>query len=187
MKGNRRGRALSYVLKMVLKYIDPPIWREVEVPKGTTLHQLHQVLQVVMGWTNSHLYLFDVAGRMYGEPSVEWEFEVRDSTDTTLEEIVSDNSLSFYYEYDLGDSWMHEITVQRVEEGATEERPRCKGGSRACPPEDCGGPGGYAYFLEAIADPEHEEHLSMLEWAGGDFDPEEFDAGAIDRLVIPWL
>lgn len=187
MKRNRRGRALSYVLKIVLKYIDPLIWREVEVPKDTTLHQLHQVLQVVMGWTNSHLYLFDVAGRMYGEPSVEWEFEVRDSTDTTLEEIVSDNSLSFYYEYDLGDSWMHEITVQRVEESATEERPRCTGGARACPPEDCGGPGGYANFLEAIADPEHEEHLSMLEWAGGDFDPEEFDAGAIDRLVIPWL
>ena len=178
---------MPYELKVVLKNIEPPIWREVTVPEDTILHQLHQMLQVVMGWTNSHLYLFDVGGRMYGEPSAEWEFEVRDSTRTTLEEIVSHNSPSFLYEYDLGDSWMHEITVQRTVEDAAEGRPRCTGGARACPPEDCGGPGGYEYFLEAMTDPEHEEHLSMLKWAGGDFDPEEFDAGAVDWTLSLWL
>ena len=178
---------MLYELKVVLKEIKPPIWREVEVSGDMTLHQLHQGLQVVMGWTNSHLYLFDVDGREYGEPSVEWEFDVGDSTRTTLEGIVSHDSSSFTYEYDLGDSWIHEITVQRTVEGAAEERPRCTGGARACPPEDCGGPGGYEYFLEAVANPEHEEHLSMLEWSGGDFDPEAFDAGAVDHALNLWL
>jgi hypothetical protein len=53
--------------------------------------------------------------------------------------------------------------------------PSCIGGRRACPPEDCGGPWGYIDFLEAVKDPAHEEHESMLEWVGGEFDPTAFD------------
>ena len=174
---------MLYELKVVMKHIEPPVWRTIQIPESATLHRLHQVLQVAMGWTNSHLYLFHVGGKAYSEPSPEWEPDVLDSTSTTLEEIFSEGSPSFLYEYDLGDSWMHELTLQRAEEAEGEERPRCTGGARACPPEDCGGPSGYEDFLEAISDPGHEDHRRMLEWVGGRFDPEEFEAAVADRAL----
>ena len=174
---------MLYELRVVMKGIEPPVWRTIQVPENATLHRLHEVLQVAMGWTNSHLYLFHVGGKVYSEPSPEWELDVQDSTSTTLEEIVSKGGPSVLYEYDLGDSWMHEVTLQEMAEAGGEERPRCTGGARACPPEDCGGPSGYEYFLEAISDPGHEEHERMLEWVGGHFDPEEFEAGAVDRAL----
>lgn len=61
--------------------------------------------------------------------------------------------------------------------------PRCLTGKRACPPEDCGGPWGYAEFLEALADPAHESHASLLEWLGGNFDPAAFDLAAINAKL----
>ncbi len=57
--------------------------------------------------------------------------------------------------------------------------PRCVDGKRACPPEDCGGIGGYAEFLEAIGDPANERHEDMLDWVGGSFDPEYFNADEV--------
>lgn len=174
---------MFYELRVQLEGTDPPVWRTVQVPQRATLHRLHEVLQVAMGWSDYHLYLFHVGGKVYGEPSPEWESEVYDSTSTTLEEIIFKGSPSLLYEYDLGDSWMHEITLQRILEAEGKEWPRCTGGARACPPEDCGGPPGYAYFLEAISDPNHEEYDAMLEWVGGDFDPEDFDAGLVDSRL----
>jgi len=178
------GKTLLYEFRVELKGTDPLVWRMLQVPHRATLHRLHQILQVAMGWTDSHLYLFHVGGKVYGEPSPEWDSEIHDSTSTTLEEIVSEGSPSFLYEYDLGDSWMHEIRLRGTLEANGEERPRCTGGARACPPEDCGGPPGYKYFLEAISDPGHEEHDAMLEWAGGDFDPQDFDPGVADLALI---
>jgi len=87
------------------------------------------------------------------------------------------------YEYDLGDSWIHEITVEQLRAGNGEDGLRCTGGARACPPEDCGGPPGYEMFLEAITDPSHEEHEAMLEWIGEQFDPEGFDVATVNRAL----
>ena len=84
----------------------------------------------------------------------------------------------FAYEDDFGDGWDHEITVEKVlvpEAGG--RYPQCVAGRRACPPEDVGGTWGYESFLEAIRDPEHD---SMLEWAGGEFDPAAFDIAAVN-------
>mgnify|MGYP001069261173 CR=1 FL=1 len=173
---------MGYEIRVVLKDITPPVWRTLEVPGNLTLDQLHQVLQVAMGWENAHLYLFQIGGKLYGEPNSEWDLPVADASMTTLEE-VSGRTSSFTYEYDLGDSWVHEITVVRAREGGGGGRPRCTGGARACPPEDCGGPPGYEGFLEAITDPCHEEHEAMLEWVGGQFDPEAFDLTAVDRAL----
>src|SRR3989337_1269294 len=86
---------MLYELKVVMKHIEPPVWRTIQVPENATLHRLHEVLQVAMGWTNSHLYLFHVGGKAYSEPSPEWEPDVLDSTSTTLEEIVSEGRASF--------------------------------------------------------------------------------------------
>lgn len=173
---------MRYRLRVVLKDVSPPVWRTLEVPEEVTLHRLHQVLQVAMGWEDAHLYLFHVGQQMYGEPSAEWDMPVADATTTTLEEVSGKTSI-FTYEYDLGDSWVHEITVEQARAGNGEDRPRCTGGARACPPEDCGGVPGYALFVEAIADPRHEEHEAMLEWIGGQFDPEAFDPPAVDRAL----
>jgi Plasmid pRiA4b ORF-3-like protein len=88
------------------------------------------------------------------------------------------------YEYDFGDGWEHVIIVENIlkpESGV--HYPICIAGARACPPEDCGGTGGYAHFLEAITEPEHEEHDELLEWIGGEFDPEEFDVDFVNQKL----
>lgn len=88
------------------------------------------------------------------------------------------------YEYDFGDSWEHEILLERVSEEQPDARyPRVIGGKRACPPEDVGGFPGYAEFRDVIGNPQHEEYATMLEWVGGPFDAEHFDViSANDRL-----
>ena len=174
---------MLYELKVELRDIDPPVWRMLQVPGRISLHDLHLVLQTAMVWRNYHLYMFHAGPKRYSEANSEWGLEIQDSVRTTLEEVVSEENRSFLYEYDMGDGWMHEITLQRVLSARGRERPRCTGGARACPPEDCGGVGGYEDFLKAISDPKHEEHFAMLKWAGGKFDPEEFDAEVVDAAL----
>jgi len=157
----KAGRLL-YEIKVELKEIEPPIWRIIRVPSRTSLLRLHRILQRTMGWKNYHLHLFQVDGKRYGEPSTEWDIEVLDARKMTLEKIFSEGRMSFLYEYDLGDGWMHEITLQGAIEG--EEGLACTAGARACPPEDCGGIMGYYGLLVALSDPDHEEHDAMLKW-----------------------
>jgi hypothetical protein len=181
----RLGEAgeLLYELKVELQEIEPPVWRIIRVPSHTSLLKLHRILQRAMGWANSHLYLFEVDGKLYGEPSTEWDFEVLDSRKMTLEKIFSGGKTSFLYEYDLGDSWRHYIKLLGTVEGEGEEKPGCTAGARACPPEDCGGTMGYYELLLALSDPDHENHDAMLEWVGGKFDPNAFDAATVDQAM----
>lgn len=172
---------LAYELRVQLRDIEPPVWRELRVSGDTTLAKLHAVLQVALGWENCHLYMFQAGGAHYSEPNEEWP--VIDSATVTLEGIVAKAGPSFTYEYDMGDRWIHEITVSGPVEGAGDESPRCTGGARACPPEDAGGPSRYQEILEAIADPDHEEHDELLEWIGPDFNPEEFDASVVNSVL----
>ena len=88
----------------------------------------------------------------------------------------------FIYEYDFGDSWQHEILLEKIlEPEPNVAYPRCIEGARACPPEDVGGIWGYGDFLVAISDPNHEDHDEMLEWIGGEFDPEKFSVDEVNR------
>lgn len=94
-----------------------------------------------------------------------------------ISDYFSPENAAASYTYDFGDSWVHTVTLKEVVERDPDmSYPRCAGGQRACPPEDCGGPWGYQEFLEAIRNPHHDEHHRMLEWAGGSFDPEAFDS-----------
>jgi len=170
---------MLYEIKVVIKEIKPPVWRLIQVSPHASLKRLHKILQTAMGWTDSHLHLFRVDGQKYGEPSPEWDFEVLDEAKLTLEKIFTGGKKSFQYEYDLGDSWIHEITLKGQIEGE-ETKPGCTAGARACPPEDCGSVPGYYNLLEAISDPEHEEHEALVEWVGEGFDPEAFDVKAVD-------
>lgn len=168
-----------YQVKVTLKGSKPPIWRRLEVEADTRLDRLHDILQVAMGWTNSHLHQFIVGRTFYGElhPDYDgWGADMLDEKKVKLSQLATREGFKFIYEYDFGDSWEHELLLEKIlvpEVGIN--YPRCVKGKRACPPEDVGGVWGYESFLEAIRDPNHPEHLDMLDWLGEDFDPEAFN------------
>lgn len=165
-----------YQLKITLKDSKPPIWRRLLVPGDTTLARLHRIIQEAMGWWDYHLHQFIVGGVYYGEPSPDDWHEVNDERRIRLSQIAPSEKSRFVYEYDFGDDWIHTVQVEKVLPPNPEQKlPVCVKGKRACPPEDVGGIWGYDSFLEAISDPNHEEHASYLEWIGGSFDPEAFD------------
>jgi hypothetical protein len=178
-----------YQFKITLLDSDPPIWRRIQVKDGT-LDRLHEHIQTAMGWTNSHLHHFRIGQQLYGDPLLMQEnfedMDYKDSTTTRLSDILpkSGKRFRFEYEYDFGDGWRHEVLFEgclRAERG--KRYPLCVEGERACPPEDVGGVWGYQEFVEAISDPEHEDHDGLLEWAGGSFDPEAFDPTAATRAM----
>ncbi|MEW4568360.1 plasmid pRiA4b ORF-3 family protein [Tautonia sp. JC769] len=181
------GTGTVYQLKVTLRGSRPPIWRRIRVP-DCTLGELHEVIQVVMGWEDAHLHEFVVRGERYGPPppddfGMDFGSEEQDEDTVLLSRVAEGGKRTrMRYVYDFGDSWEHEVTVEKAlapEPGV--EYPRCVGGARACPPEDCGGVWGYADFLDAIADPGHEMHEEMREWVGGEFDPEAFDIEAVNE------
>ncbi len=174
---------MLYEIKVQLEYIKPPIYRKLLVPSRTSLFKLHKIIQQAMGWENCHLHLFESGKTLYSDHTEEWDMEVIDSRKIKLEHLFDQGVKSFIYEYDMGDSWRHSVKIGKALPDAGNEKPACIGGARACPPEDCGGPPGYEYFLEAIADPSHEEHADMLEWIGGAFDPEYFDLEETNKAV----
>lgn len=183
-----RKKAQSvYQLKITLKDIRPPIWRRVHVHSDITLAQLHWVIQLAMGWTNSHLHSFSIQGIEYGVPMPDLGFDELDLQDeqlVKLSRLVPGEKFKFSYLYDFGDSWEHEVLVEKVLPREPDiSYPVCIKAKRACPPEDCGGAWGYPEFLEVIKDPEHPEHEELLEWVGGFFDPEEVELGEINAQL----
>jgi hypothetical protein len=166
-------------IKVALLEIEPLIWRRFLVPSSVTLHRLHLILQDVMGWSNYHLYRFKIGREEYGEPDPDNEFNelnFKNSRRTKLGQVVTRKGNTFQYEYDFGDSWEHMLLVEDILQYQPDMRyPVCLTGERACPPEDCGGPYGYAELLDTISDPEHEDYQDMLTWLGGNFDPNSFN------------
>jgi len=174
-----------YQLLVTLNDIEPPVWRRIQVSGNATLYRLHLILQDVMGWENYHLFEFKINDVDYGEPDPEddW-YVVKNARRYKVGQLLRDTIERFQYTYDLGDNWEHDIVVEQVLTPAPGARyPQILDGARACPPEDCGGAGGYADLLQAIRDPDDPSHEELLEWAGEDFDPETFD---LEELKI-WL
>lgn len=172
-----------YRLRITLADIEPAIWRLVEVP-DCSLGELHDVLQVVMGWDDSHMHQFVVNGKYFGQAtSGDLDLEVEDQDSIRLSQIFTGGKKPrLVYEYDFGDSWQHEIRLEKTLEPEPKVKyPRCVEGARACPPEDVGGAWGYADFLEAMADSKHESHRDMREWIGGRFDPEKFSVDKVNK------
>ncbi len=178
-----------YQLKITLNDSSPRIWRRIQVPENYTFFDLHVAIQDAMGWTDSHLHAFYIAQKgatqhttiRYPDP------EVGIFNDPYLDERKEKISAYFgkiikqcVYEYDFGDSWNHVVLFERelpVEPRA--KYPLCVVGENACPPEDCGGVGGYERLQKIIKSPKHSEHKETLEWVGvesGDkFDPVDFN------------
>ena len=176
-----KDSASIYRVKITLRDIRPPIWRRLELNGSTSLYKLHLMIQETFGWFNSHLHQFVVDGEAYGESVPEADFELSSGRRFKLEQAAPKVGDKFFYEYDFGDGWLHEIKVEAIEKPQSGvSYPRCTKGKRSGPPEDVGGPWGYEDFLAAIKDSEHEEHDSYLEWVGGSFDSEAIDLDAIN-------
>jgi hypothetical protein len=185
-KSRRRTRPLTiYQLKVTLTGSRPPIWRRLQVRSDTTLQELHDILQFSMGWLDGHLHQFVVGGVQYGPADDEdWGIDVEDERAVTVADIVSGAGDRFVYEYDFGDGWEHDVRIEKVLEPKPEASyPVCLTGRRACPPDDVGGIWGYADFLRSISDPGDPEHDELLEWVGGEFDPEAFDLADVNAAL----
>ncbi|MGA2705616.1 MAG: plasmid pRiA4b ORF-3 family protein [Isosphaeraceae bacterium] len=173
--------SVVYRLRITLADIEPAIWRLVEVP-DCSLGELHEVIQIAMGWQNTQMHQFVVNGKHFCQALLD-DIDLEDEAGIRLSQIFKGKKKPrIVYEYDFGDSWQHEITLEKTLEAEPKVKyPRCLEGARACPPEDCGGAWGYADFLEAIADPKHPDHRDMKEWIGGKFDPEKFSVDKVNR------
>jgi hypothetical protein len=190
-RSSRRTPRLDWVHQFViiLASTDPLVWRRIQVPESYSFWDLHVAIQDAMGWSDCHLHAFKMLTdgerggvERIGLPAYEFgdERPVRPGWTVHLSDVVRRGDLPMLYEYDFGDDWQHLVMYEgpaAVERGIT--YPRCVSGARRCPPEDCGGPHGFAELLEAIRDPTHERHDELLEWLGGSFDPESFDASGV--------
>ena len=176
-----------YQLKITLKRSDPPIWRRIVVRSDIPLNRLHGVIQRVMGWTDSHLHHFFVGRTFYGTPDPDMmDFGPRTLNEKryTVAHLAPVAKKKFVYEYDFGDSWEHEIVVEKVlPPDPAFRHPVCLAGANACPPEDCGGLGSYYDLLEVLSDPKHPEHTDIKEWLGYDLDPARFDLESVNAML----
>jgi hypothetical protein len=194
-------------LKITLRRSKPPIWRRVAVPSDIKLSDLHIVIQIVMGWSNSHLHQFvvrnnapkptfedlrslDIRARIkrmamsrdlcWSDPRMGLE-DAEDETKATLCDLAPAVKSKFIYEYDFGDGWEHKIETVKIGRPAEDmEYPVCLKGKLACPPEDCGGIWGYYNMLEVLKNPAHEDYEDIAGWIGGSFDPERFNLEGIN-------
>jgi hypothetical protein len=181
-KRKKSGPPPVYQLKVSLRGTKPPIWRRLEVPADLSLARLHTVIQVAFGWDDSHMHVFETPYGRFGLADA--ELGQRAEAPVTLERVAPAAKSKLCYTYDFGDDWEHDIVVEKVLDRADAVvYPRCTGGRRAGPPDDCGGVWGYAELVEILGDPNHPEHEDRLEWLGLDdaagFDPDRFDANAV--------
>jgi len=182
-----------YIIKIEMMEIEPLIWRRIVVPAELSLDRLHDVIQIAMGWKDSHLHEFNFGSHRYVE-NINEEF---DDEDTLLEGSTrinkhfkkkGDNCL---YVYDFGESWAHRLTLENANYQLREDdcEISCLEGERACPPEDVGGPPGYEEFCKILRNPKSRQHASMVAWStgvqptAGKFDPEYFDGDAVNEML----
>jgi len=168
-----------YQLKIMLKWSKPPIWRRVIVRGDMSLDRLHWVIQLAMGWTNSHLHQYMLGRTCYGTPdpdSASMGMDILNEKRYTVADLAPAAKKKFIYEYDFGDGWQHEVVAEKIlPPDSAFKPPVCLAGANACPPEDCGGMSGYYNLLATLADPKHPEHDELKEWVGGNLDPTRFD------------
>jgi hypothetical protein len=179
----------TFQFKVTLQDVAPPVWRRIEVPATYSFWDLHVAVQDAMGWQDYHLHAFRIRNRRTGgtdaigipdpdgfvdEPDFLAGWEI------PLTAYFTDAGDRAEYEYDFGDGWIHDVVLEGIgDRQAKAKYPRCTAGARACPPEDSGGPHGYADLLATLADPSHEEHENVADWLGGAFDPESFDPARV--------
>lgn len=175
-----------FVLEVSLENVKPRIWRRLAVPGHITLAQLHQVIQVVMGWSDSHLHQFKIGQHAYVSPDsgldLDWAEGKRDESEVRLSDVAGTEGVKFQYTYDFGDDWRHKLEVKKIEPPQPGmQYPRCLAGKRSAPPEDCGGASGYWEISTPEEDSnESDEYLAEMR---KNFDPEAFDIDKINARL----
>jgi hypothetical protein len=152
----------------------PPVWRKVLVPETFTFHRFHQVIQAAFGWKDAHLYQFSEReygiGQVIGIPTEnedEWDTPVVDSRNKKLKEIFVKEGKKYIYIYDLGDDWVHKITLEKMIAENKDRKAKCIDGKGACPPENCGGVWGYEEIKDVFArDPQSKKAVDLRKWLG---------------------
>ncbi len=158
------------------------------VPSDLLLSDFHKVIQTTMGWTNSHLHQFIKNRTFYAKRMPDdytWdEMGNVDYKKIKISDLLKKEKERIVYEYDFGDSWEHEIILEKILPfDEKNKHPVCLTGKNNCPPEDCGGVWGYSDLLEILKHPDHEEYEEYLEWTGEDFDPKYFDKDKINKML----
>jgi hypothetical protein len=134
-----------------------------------------------MGWENYHLYEFRIGSKLYGPPDPEFGRKIIDARRTRIRDVLAGVGTQFEYVYDLGDYRQHDLFLEATLEPAPNiSYPRCIAGERSCPPEDVGSTSGYENYLEAMANPHHEQHEEMMAWRGP-FHPEALSVEKVNR------
>lgn len=172
------------VLRVVLREIEPPIWRQLGVPAEFTLDQLHRTLQLVFAWQDYHLHQFEIGARRFEAPDPEAEGE--STTGVRLEALGLRAGDTFLYRYDFGDDWEHEIVVAEVVPRADPEGDRWPvllDGARAGPPEDCGGPHGFMELLATLERPRSRACRELRAWLGPSYHPAVFDQWQVGHML----
>ena len=172
-------------LRIKLNDVKPGVVRRLEVPLAIRLDRLHLLLQAAIGWTDSHLYEIRARDIGWGVPDPDFGDGPLDAHKARLADVVQDTGVrSLKYLYDFDDGWEHTVRIERITAAAPGiTYPRLIEATGRCPPEDVGGPWGYRNFIEAIADPDHEQHAETLTWVGGSFDPATVNAEGLTRAV----
>jgi len=182
-------------IHVTLEDIEPPIWRRLVVPIPATLADLHRILQAAMGWTDSHLYQFEIGGLRFGDIEnlnqyrFQGDAQAFDASEVRLRDFIfqCNNQPVFHYVYDFGDDWRHRVALEKLLSLLPAPKvATCVDGARCCPPEDVGGPPGYFEFLRVLITPEPdeiEEQRHLKRWSGGKFNPERFDVIKTDKEV----
>jgi hypothetical protein len=178
-----------YQIQIALRGFKPKIWRRILIPSDLLLSDFHKIIQTTMGWTNLHLHQFiknrtfymvkDSDDDMWNTNDVDYENEK-----TRVSDLLKKGKDKIIYEYDFGDGWEHDIILEKILPVDNNIiYPVCVAGKMNCPPEDCGGVWGYSRMLEILKQPAHEEYENLIEWLGGEFDPEYFDKDEINELL----
>ncbi len=155
----------AYRLKLTLQHMKPPVWRRIEVPDVSVAEFADLILRA-MGWMNCHMHQFRIGDEYLVSPE-SFEFDMHGESYAALK--VSDlfqRSKVVFFDYDFGDGWEHKLELEATTKAPSHDLPRCTGGRQACPPEDIGGPWGFANFLEAIGNPNHPEPPGTKRTAG---------------------
>jgi len=181
---------LVYQIKCKLLHTKPVVFRTLLVDSNASFYELHHILQIAMGWFNYHLFNFRYHDYYLELPNAEDEmykdftrFQKVDPRTITLKEFFISLKSKITYTYDFGDSWQHEIELQKViEPDVSMQLPLCIKGKYSCPPEDCGSIPGYYNLIEIMKKPNHNEYKEYVEWLGGEpYDMTAFDVNFVNE------
>ncbi|WP_236340335.1 plasmid pRiA4b ORF-3 family protein [Paenibacillus plantiphilus] len=179
---------MVYICRIELDEIKPKIWREFQFHPDVTFHQLHKIIQVVMGWENYHLYEFHVNERVIGLPAPSFEHvkdrEVLNARRESVQKHIHEESTFFTYVYDFGDDWRHTVTLIKIDSSTSDPAPLCLDGARSCPQEDVGGVLGHQHMLEVLFTPNHPERDQFIGWVREGYTPEHFSCEEVNMELL---